>query len=51
MLLVIGVEYYEKCVGNDAALFLVVGGFLLMAMAVAFIVAHVAKSELREDIQ
>ena len=48
MLLVIGVEYQEKCVGNDAALFLVVGGVLLMGMSVAFIVAHLAKSVLRE---
>ena len=44
MLLVVGVEYYGKCVGNDAALFLVVAGPILICMALAtFVAHHVAK--------
>ena len=43
MLLVIGAEYYEKCVGNDAALFLVVAGPIMIGMSLAALVAHLAK--------
>ena len=43
VLLVVGVEYYGKCVGNDAALFLVVAGTIMICMALATFVAHVAK--------
>ena len=43
MLLVIGAEYREECVGNDAALFLVVAGAIMICMSLATLVAHLAK--------
>ena len=43
MLLVIGAEYHEECVGNDATLFLVVAGAIMICMSLATLVAHLAK--------
>ena len=38
-----GAEYHEKCVGNDATLFLVVAGAIMICMSFATLVAHLAK--------
>jgi len=49
-LLVIGAKYHDKCVGNDATLFLVVGGAIMILMSLATLVAYLAKSELNRRI-